>query len=642
MTSAWICCLAGHGAEVPTPAVDATPAAAIRPISPEELAPFVDGVVSEAMQTQHIAGAVVSVVQAGHPVFIQGYGIAGIDPTRPVDPLSTSFRIGSVTKAFTWTLLMQLIEQGKVSLDAPVNRYLPRDLQIPDDSFKPIRVMDLMAHATGFEDAWLGFVVTENPSAIVTPRNFLIKHRPRRVREPGLFSTYSNYGAALAGAIIENVSGVDIQSAAERSIFEPLGMTHSTFREPYPSRPDLPAPMSEELAPLQTTGFTWGGGRFVAHKPEYFTMLAASATISSTAPDMARFMLMQLRDGNLDGNRVYGARAAKAFRTAILPAPEGVNGWAHGLMVLDLPGGYKGYGHAGGTLYQNAFMVIVPALDLGVFVATNTASGGGLISSLHRQIVEHFYAKPVLQRSPDPTLADHAWKYEGVYYSTRRAYHGLEKFVGLLLYKATVSVAGGYLLTGGGGDTRAWVPEGAPGRFRDALGEDVLVFQLDSHGRATSFGSKIGTSRYERAGFLLAPAVLEGLVALSIIVAVGIAVNGVLRIRRNQGAALRSRLTDVLAVLVGILWILDFAVMMTWVLTLDENGLAFVFPDSLLRTGSILAIGATASTVALALASLTLFRRNGWPRTNVLLRSSAILILLACSAELGLYGLLSV
>src|SRR5580698_3504360 len=121
------------------------------PIPPAELEAFVDGVVRQAMTTDHIAGAAVSVVQNGQVVLDKGYGFAG--PDRAVDPNTTLFRVGSISKTFTWIALMKEVEAGRMRLDAPINLYLPEPLQIKDQGFsRPIYVRDLMTHSAGFED----------------------------------------------------------------------------------------------------------------------------------------------------------------------------------------------------------------------------------------------------------------------------------------------------------------------------------------------------------------------------------------------------------------------------------------------------------------------------------------------------------
>src|SRR5690349_10513159 len=187
------------------------------------------------MDDKHIAGATVAIVQDGRVVLEKGYGFASFAPPRRVDPKTTLFRIGSISKTFTWIEVMRAVEAGKIDLDAPVNDYLPPGLKIRDDGFKePIRVRDLMTHSPGFEDRVLGVLFAARPKDLLPLDDFLARYRPRRVREPGEVSSYSNYGAGLAGAIVEQVNGAKWQDLIERDVIEPLHVTHITGREPYP------------------------------------------------------------------------------------------------------------------------------------------------------------------------------------------------------------------------------------------------------------------------------------------------------------------------------------------------------------------------------------------------------------------------
>src|SRR5215212_11872848 len=136
---------AAPGKNVPT-----APSRQEGPTDPAELEAFLDEELGREMEKHHIAGAAVSVVKDGELFFAKGYGYADLDNKIPVDPEQTVFRIGSVGKLFTWTAVMQLVEQGKLDLDADINTYL--DLRIPDTYPQPITLKHLMTHTSGFED----------------------------------------------------------------------------------------------------------------------------------------------------------------------------------------------------------------------------------------------------------------------------------------------------------------------------------------------------------------------------------------------------------------------------------------------------------------------------------------------------------
>ena len=159
---------------------------------------FFDGVFDVGMKEHHVAGAAVAVVKDGQLLFTKGYGYQDIDRAIPVDPHKTLFRIGSTTKLFTWTSVMQLVEQGKLDLDKDVNTYL-KDVKIPATYDKPITLRDIMTHTSGFEEGFLGYLITNDPEKQIPIKEAMQRHMPARVRPPGVMSSYSNYATALAG-----------------------------------------------------------------------------------------------------------------------------------------------------------------------------------------------------------------------------------------------------------------------------------------------------------------------------------------------------------------------------------------------------------------------------------------------------------
>jgi CubicO group peptidase (beta-lactamase class C family) len=140
----------------------------------------------------------------------------------------TLFYLGSAGKLFTWTALMQLVEAGKVGLDVDVMRYL--DFAVPRTYPEPITVRHLLTHTPGFEDEFAAELTS--PGNVLPLRDFLIRYLPRRVYRPGSVFAYSNYGTALAGYLVERVSGEPFERYVTDRIFLPLGMTRSTVTQP--------------------------------------------------------------------------------------------------------------------------------------------------------------------------------------------------------------------------------------------------------------------------------------------------------------------------------------------------------------------------------------------------------------------------
>ena len=142
---------------------------------------WLDGYMPYALHTGDIAGAVVVVVKDGQILTERGYGYSDVAARAPVDPKLTLFRPGSVSKLVTWTAVMQLVEQGKIDLDADVNQYL--DFKIPPRDGKPVTMRNLMQHVAGFEEQAKG-IISEDPKA--PGYEVLLKQWvPERVFAPG-------------------------------------------------------------------------------------------------------------------------------------------------------------------------------------------------------------------------------------------------------------------------------------------------------------------------------------------------------------------------------------------------------------------------------------------------------------------------
>ena len=571
------------------------------PIPAAELEAFVDGVVRSSMADQHIAGAAVAVVQNGQVVLKKGYGFSKMDPATPVDPDKTLFRLASISKTFTWITVMKESEAGHIRLTAPVNLYLPEAVQVRDQGFKrPVLVRDLMTHTPGFEDRALGQLFEEDPARVRPLVDYLREERPRRVREPGETPVYSNYGAALAGEAVSYVSGHRYQDIVDNEIIKPLGLSHTTFREPYPARGDLAAPMPADLASAVSTGYRWAGGSFRPQTFEYATQVAPAAALSSTAGDMARYMEMILAGGQLDGATIYGADTAKGFRIPLQSAAAGVNGFDDGFMEFSLPGGFQGQGHNGDTLWFHSSLVTVPQLGLGIFITTNTDTGDRLAAELPKRIVGQFYGPSGdMPRPGVPALVDDRATYEGTYLNDRRAYSGLEKFVLMLVSEAKVRVTkDGRLLTfgGRGADSRAWVPDGTPGQFKDVSGPATMAFDIQD-GRAVRWFPPSGTTAFERIGVLERLGTLELLAALTAVASIVTLAGHFFRDRQIRQTVTQGRASLVQST-IAVLWLIAMISGGVWGLgTADLGKVMYEFPSALLLIASACALVAALLTL---------------------------------------------
>src|ERR1051326_1378198 len=297
---------------VPSPSKEQQPVfgpAAVVPASARgvhdraELAAFLDGVMPANLRDKHVAGATVAVVKDGAILYAKGYGYSDVAHRAPVDAERSLFRIGSTSKLFTWTAVMQLVEQGKLDLDTDVNKYI--DFKIPDTYPQPITLRAIMTHTPGFEEDGRD-LFTEDSARMIPLGKWVATHIPGRVRPPLTYSSYSNYATALAGYIVARASGMSWDDYIEQHILTPLGMTHTTGRQPLPAK----------FKPDMSDGYSWGGGRFNLKKFEIVNGASPAGSVGASAADMAKFMLTHLGNGTAPGGaRILAESTAVRMHT---------------------------------------------------------------------------------------------------------------------------------------------------------------------------------------------------------------------------------------------------------------------------------------------------------------------------------------
>lgn len=459
--------LRGQGLASATPA-DTTAAPARRgPTDPVEVEAFLDGLMAAQLEEKNVVGAVVAVVRDGEVLLIKGYGYADLEARRPVDPARTLFRIGSVSKLFTWTAVMQLVEQGKLDLDENVNTYL--DFAIPDTYEEPITLRHLLTHTPGFEERAVGLFSTSTE-----PRGeWLEENMPQRVRPPGAFSAYSNYGTALAGYTVERASGLSWEEYLERHIFEPLGMKNTTARQPLP----------EHLVGQMSVGYANEGSRLDPRDFEMLIPIAPAGSISSTGADMARFMIAHLQHGRYGDARILADSTARWMHQRAFSHDERLNGFALGFYEKSA-NGVRVIGHGGDTQWFHTDLALVPEDGVGVFVSYNTAAGGELSFGPFTQLFfERYY--PADEAATMAAAADTVdlEPYVGSYRANRSSYTTFEKLLGLL---SSVKVAqdperNELLVRMGGDETRYVAVE--PGLFREVGGSALAAFRRNDDGK---------------------------------------------------------------------------------------------------------------------------------------------------------------
>jgi len=438
---------------------------------------FLDGLVPLQLAREDIAGAVIVIVKNGNILFSKGYGYADVKGKVSLSPTATLVRPGSISKTFAWTAVMQLVERGKIDLDRDVTDYL--DFKIPHTFGRAVTVRNLMTHTAGFEEVLKDLVVDQS-SELVPLREFVAAHQPHQIFAPGTVPAYSNYGADLAGYIVERVSGSPFDDYIQENIFRPLGITHATFVQPIP----------DSLKSMMSKGYELASGDA---KP--FELLppqsAPDGSLSITGNDMAKFMIAHLQNGKYGETRILQPRTAEMMHARQFSMDSAVNGMALGFYQENRNGRHI-VGHGGDTNYFHSDMHLVLDEGLGFFVSYNSSGKGEqeVRTALWEKFLDRYF--PSSERPVETTVARGIDSVAGKYLSSRRAQTTILRSLWWVLAEVSVSEAPDGTIQVDQmkdlvGQPKRWRAIGNL-TFREVGGPQLLVFKRDAAGHIQMIG----------------------------------------------------------------------------------------------------------------------------------------------------------
>lgn len=450
-----------------------------------DLEAFFDGIIPLQLERSDIAGATVLVMKDGQTLLKKGYGYSDFAKKTPVDPDTTIFRLASISKLFTWVSVMQLAEQGKLDIDADVNSYL--DFQIAPAFGKPITLRNLMTHTGGFEEEIRDILI--NDPKLATPlRDFLIQNQPRRIYPPGEIPAYSNYGVGLAGYIVQRVSGEPFEQYVSNHIFQPLGMTHSSFHQPVEQAlSSFPSDGYKDSTDKSAIGF------------EIFNPAPAGG-VSSTALDMGRFAQALLGGGEFEGHRILKTDTRNAMWTRQFAASDALPAicmgfyqtWRNKLRFI---------GHDGDLIAFHSSFLLEPTEKLVLFISYNSSgSGNKARGEWLTSFADRYYPYNLEQKFQTVPVAE-LKQMEGTYHSTRRSETNKLK-LGDLGAQGQAKVDKDGVLTIDvskdlRGHTRKWKPIGKD--LWQVEGEQAMLFAIrDSQGKIVRAASNFAGAQFER------------------------------------------------------------------------------------------------------------------------------------------------
>jgi CubicO group peptidase (beta-lactamase class C family) len=438
---------------------------------------WLDGFMPFTLRTADIPGAVVVVVKDGATLLQKGYGFSDVEKRTPVDPEQTLFRPGSVSKLFTWTAVMQLVEQGKLDLDADVNQYL--DFKIPDFEGQPITLRNIMTHTPGFEEQYKGLILAD-AADVKDLSEYVKESTPARLFAPGTTPAYSNYATALAGYIVARTSGMSFDDYLDKFVFAPLEMTSSSMRQPLPeallARMSLGYPRASEDA-----------------KPYELITPAPAGSLASSGADMAHFMIAHLQNGRYGDNRILREETARLMHDSALTIFPRVNRMLLGFYESNY-NGHRVISHGGDTQWFHSDLSLFIDDGVGLYISMNAPGKEGASSKVRGALFEEFADRYFPADVPagevdEKTAAEHAALIAGTYSISRRMETNFFSLLGFIgQYRVTVNEDGTItspLWPDAAGNLFKW-REVEPFVWRAVGGKELLSARVED-GRVTGF-----------------------------------------------------------------------------------------------------------------------------------------------------------
>jgi CubicO group peptidase (beta-lactamase class C family) len=540
------------------------------PTDPHELEAFVDQFFAEQTEVSHLPGAVFVLVKNGEIFFAKGYGYADLEHQRPFVPDETLVLPGSVGKLFTAMAVMQLVEQGKLDLDVDVNEYLD-DFQIPDTYPQPVTVGDLLTHAGGFDERFIGAAVSA-PEELLPLGQYLAENMPARVMPAGDNISYCNYCYSLAGYLVEKASGMPWEQYIEENILLPLEMSRSTCQQP------PPADLAADLA----VGYTYANGAYT-RVGDFLMNMAPAGALYATATDMAHFMIAQLQKGRHGDARILEEETfedlhGRGFRNHPQLRAYTYGGFsefvAHGQRLLVKEGDVGGFAST---------LVLLPEENVGLFAAFNGAFDVFGVEEPREELLNQFLDRyyPVQEQQVSRQASPNLRRVSGSYRWNRYTRTTIEKAlspIGLLQLHVMATDDGTLAV-------RSVVPmvkgaqytEVAPLLFERLDGASYIAFREDEDGRITQMFGAIGqepatfekVAWYERDSFQVVLIMFLVLAFLSVLA--WPTAHLIRRVRRRSAqdprpAGLARQVAALLGIL-NLLFIVGFAAALTQGLT---------------------------------------------------------------------------
>jgi len=357
-----------------------TAAVAIESVNPREATPSgillsdmesaIAGLVNEYIG-KSAPGAAVAIVKEGEIISLQTFGYADFENNIPVNN-ETVFEYGSISKLFTYTAAMQLVEQGRLDLDTDIREYLSDDFNSQWNHDEVVTMRDLMNHAGGFGDFPFDALLLDS-RGLSSLEEVLLSQHPQQYFTPGTASAYSNYGSALAGFVVESIVGKPFYQVQQEMIFQVAGMNSAAGEPQQKDNPSIIERKAQGYMPDGQGGFIERGW---SYSPLY-----PAGSVNGTVEDLA-FFLAALMPAAGEDTPLFEDNATLHQMLSPSYDPAGdMRGMHHGFFSLS--GTTQVLGHGGDTAGFAAHAAFAPAERFGMVVLTNGAGDMDIRFGLH-------------------------------------------------------------------------------------------------------------------------------------------------------------------------------------------------------------------------------------------------------------------
>ncbi|MCL1809208.1 MAG: beta-lactamase family protein [Clostridiales bacterium] len=420
-------------------------------IPEDRLGQTIDAYVEEHKSTT--AAVSIAVFTKDNVLFEDAYGYVNIEEEIE-NNADTVIEWGSITKLLVWVSIMQLVEEGKIDLNEDIRTYLPNDFLSKLKYDDPVTMIHLMNHNAGWQEVILGMVVIEGVKTMELG-DALQAMEPVQVYRPGEYTAYSNYGAALAGYIVEQVTGKPFSDYVYENIFIPLGIKHTALKPDWSDNQwvkDRGGQLVRYTTDLQNLG-----------TQPFQTPLYPCGQATGTISDLRKFAMALLPDEN-GGTVLFGKTEALAALYA--PSsyfPDGKTArFCHGFWALV---GCRGFviGHAGNTTACSSMLAIDPIAGVGAVVMTNQQQEGIFNYRLLYKILGE------KERLGGGSFTEE--DISGVYTPSQNIYKGTLKIIRIFQTTPVFRNDEGFLYNPIGGAAFEYV---APGEYNILMGDRIM------------------------------------------------------------------------------------------------------------------------------------------------------------------------